>query len=390
MPVNRVWCVSFLIPFQFAILDLILDGIGQVFFMGSPLVGAFFLAGLAINSWRAAVAASIGSIVGGATGLALGVPYDTIIFGIYGFNSVLTAIALGDTFLEKGMITWIVTIIGSIFTGIMTASGIWFTARFGLPVETSAFVASTWIFLFAAHRLRLMNFATTSNIPRQRLTLLKREESSSDHRILKFKDFSTCGFVKLVFTGIAQVMFQENWITGVIFFVGLTLATVPFSGSIAFGIQYPIYFAGVTSFLASLVGTATAIAFRADKIDILRGVYGFNAVLTGLATMGVFLGFLWPFQGFPGAPIMFLIMIFASFISVFVTAWLGSITSRWNIPTLTGPFVLTSWFFELAYHELPAIVGNSIPAVIFKAVATGLCIVALGTHPMWWISFEIA
>lgn len=369
-----------MIPVPYGVLDYILAGIGQVFFMGSPLVGIIFVAGLAVNSWRAAVAALIGSILGGATGFALGVPYNTVVFGIYGFNAVLTAIALSDTFLEKGRIAWIVAAVGSVFTGIMTATLIWFTARFGIPVETSAFVTSTWIILFAVHKLPAMKFAPASSPPKQRLTILK-QNISIDQGVIKFSDFSPGGFVKLVFTGISQVMFQENWITGIIFFIALTLATVPLS-SFAFGIQYPIYFAGITSFIAAMVGTATAIAFKADKTAILMGLYGFNAVLTSLATMGVFLGFFWPVQGFPGAPVMFLIMIFASFMSSIVTAWVGAITSKWNIPTLTAPFVLTSWFFELAYHRMPVIVGNFIPPVSSSAITNALSIVAKDFPPI--------
>ena len=79
--------------------------------MGSPLVVIIFVVALAINSKRAAAFAVIGSMAGSLVGFALGIelvpaslssPDNALTYGIFGFNSVLTAIALGDTFLEKG------------------------------------------------------------------------------------------------------------------------------------------------------------------------------------------------------------------------------------------------------------------------------------------------
>ena len=180
---------------------------------------------------------------------------------------------------------------------------------------------------------------------------------------LEASEFTAGGFAKLVFTGIAQVMFQENWKTGAIFFIGLTLATVPLT-PFAFGAQYPIYFAGITAVIASLVGTLTAIVFKADRTAILMGLYGFNAVLTALAVMGVFLGFFWPVQGFPGSPANFFVMLFAVAFSSVMTAAIGAVTGNWKIPTLTAPFVVTAWFIELAAHIFPNVASYSGVALI--------------------------
>ena len=157
----------FLDPISGAI-NFVLNGVAQVFFMGSPLVGIIFVIALAINSKRAAAFAIIGSIAGGLVGLALGIevvpaslssPDNALIYGIFGFNSVLTAIALGDTFLEKGRSATTAAVIGALVTGFITASLIWFTKIFGLPVETSAFVLTTWIFLFAAYKFPRLKLA---------------------------------------------------------------------------------------------------------------------------------------------------------------------------------------------------------------------------------------
>jgi urea transporter len=361
-------------------INFILNGVAQVFFMGSPLVGIIFVIALAVNSKRAAAFAVIGSIAGSLVGLALGIelvpaslssPGNALTYGIFGFNSVLTAIALGDTFLEKGRSATTAAVIGALVTGFITASLIWFTKMFGLPVETSAFVLTTWIFLFAAKKFSGVKLAGPPPAPKQRSTLLKDPQGTEKKEPLRLSEFSPGGFVKLIFTGIAQVMFQENWKTGVLFFVGLTVASISLT-PYGFPAQYPIYFAGITAFIGTLSATLAAIAFKADRSSVLIGLYGFNGTLTALAVMGVFVGFLWPISPFNGSWVNFFVMLFAAGFSSVVSAFIGTITSRFSLPYLTAPFVFTSWLIELGAHIFPNIAsaqlflltGGGIPAIM--------------------------
>lgn len=366
---------DFLDPISVTI-NFILNGVGQVFFMGSPLVGIIFVIALAINSRRAAAFAVIGSIAGSLVGLGLGIvivpaslssPGNALTYGIFGFNSVLTAIALGDTFLEKGRSATTAAILGAAITGFVTASLIWFTSKFGLPVQTSAFVLTTWIILFAVYKFGNVKLSGPPPAPKQRRTMLKNPQDTDKKEPLQLSEFSAGGFIKLVFTGIAQVMFQENWLTGVVFFIGLTLATIPLN-PYGFPAQYPIYFAGVTAFIGTLSATLAAIAFKADRSSVLIGLYGFNGTLTALAVMGVFLGFLWPISPFNGSWVNFVVMLFATALSSVVTAFIGTITGRFKLPTLTAPFVFTAWLIELGAHIFP----NIAPAQLFLLTNGGI------------------
>ncbi|MGI0092080.1 MAG: urea transporter [Nitrososphaerales archaeon] len=381
------------------IVDYILDGVSQVFFVGSPLTGIIFLIGLAISSLKVAGWAVLGTITGGALAFALGVQPDKVYFGLWGFNSVLTAIALGSTYWERNWAQFTMAVSASFITAFITSTNTWFVGVFGLPVETSAFVAVTWVFLFASQKLSLLKLAGPPPAPKQRQSMLKesvrqkeeqqkqqkeekdksrspvREKSSEEKSdgsppSLHLKEFRASGFVKLIFTGIAQVFFQENWITGVLIFIGMTVATIPLA-PFAYKAQYPIYFGGITCFIASLIGTLTAIALKAEKTSILRGLYGFNSVLTAVAVMGVFLGFFMKSGSTPGAPIMFGIMLFGAMLASIATAWLTAIChDKWKVPTLTAPFVLTAWFIELASYLFPNIVQNpaNLPAPPFKII----------------------
>ncbi len=360
-------------------INFILNGVGQVFFMGSPLTGIIFVIALAINSRRAAALAVIGSILGGLVGWGLGIelipaslssPDNSVIYGIFGFNSVLTAIALGDTFLEKGKGAWVAAALGAAITGFVTASLIWFTGIFGIPVQTSAFVLTTWIILFAVYKMGNLKLAGPPPVPKQRSSMLKNPQNIEKKEPLQLGELSAGGFVKLIFTGVAQVMFQENWKTGVVFFIGLTVASfslVPYG----FPGQYPIYFAGVTAFIGTLSATLTAIAFKADRQSVLIGLYGFNGTLTSLAVMGVFLGFLWPISPFNGSWVNFFVMLFAAAFSSVVTAFIGTITSRFKLPTLTAPFVFTAWLIELGAHLFPNIAPASL-LLLTQPTATGI------------------
>ncbi|WP_436775110.1 urea transporter [Yinghuangia sp. YIM S09857] len=75
--------------------------VSQVFLVGEWYVGLIMLVGLAFAGARVVVAAALGSIVGIVVAWALGAPTALIAEGIYGYNAVLVAIAVGAVFLAN-------------------------------------------------------------------------------------------------------------------------------------------------------------------------------------------------------------------------------------------------------------------------------------------------
>lgn len=73
--------------------------IAQIFFMPQWYVGLLFLAGILVASRRAAVIASVGSLVGIGSAWLLGSPAEQIREGLLGYNAVLVALALCGVFL---------------------------------------------------------------------------------------------------------------------------------------------------------------------------------------------------------------------------------------------------------------------------------------------------
>jgi len=131
----------------------IFTSITQVFLKGHGPAGLLLLAGLAVNSLAAAVFAVLGAGVAVVTAHALGAESELITAGLFGFNPVLTAIALGAVFYRPGprvvAYTLLATVLSVIVQGTMFAA----VTPFGIPTLTAAFVLVTWLFLLPGQKL---------------------------------------------------------------------------------------------------------------------------------------------------------------------------------------------------------------------------------------------
>lgn len=130
-------------------------GVSEVMLADSVLVGALFLAGIAITSPRGALMAAVGASIGVAFPIALGADEHMIELGLYAFNPVLTTMALGWVFLKPGIASTLVTVFAGLMTVVCQAALAGFLAPVGLPTLTFPFVLTTWIFLLAAERSRV-------------------------------------------------------------------------------------------------------------------------------------------------------------------------------------------------------------------------------------------
>jgi urea transporter len=81
-------------PSNFNIVTAFTEGLGEVMFQASIITSIAFLAGLAVNNWRHAVLALLGSILGTLVGIYHQDPTGPVTIGIYGYNAALAAIAL--------------------------------------------------------------------------------------------------------------------------------------------------------------------------------------------------------------------------------------------------------------------------------------------------------
>ncbi|NEO09087.1 MULTISPECIES: urea transporter [unclassified Moorena] len=81
-----------------SVLSGLITGIGQIFFSGSLVSALLIIIALALCSPMGALVAVLGSVIGLVTGIVLGVNLNVLYAGLWGYNSALTAIAIGGIF----------------------------------------------------------------------------------------------------------------------------------------------------------------------------------------------------------------------------------------------------------------------------------------------------
>lgn len=149
------------------------------------------------------------------------------------------------------------------------------------------------------------------------------------------------GFVDAILRGIGQVMFQNSPISGLFFLAGLFVG----------GWQFGVY--GLAGTAAS---TLAARWLGVPASAVQAGVYGYNGTLVGVA-LAFYLA---------DNALLPVYVIFAAAVSAVVAGAIGNLLSTWNVPALTGPFVVTTWFFALGVYgldQLGAGANTGLPAL---------------------------
>jgi len=145
-------------------------GVGEVMFEDNLLTGVIFLVAILVNSRISALFAVLGSAVALLTALALGANGFLIYHGLYGFNAVLCAIALGGLFF---VLTWksaIYALLAAVFSVVAFAAIAVLLSPIGMPALTAPFVLTTWLFLWpkasfaALQPVALADVTTAENI----------------------------------------------------------------------------------------------------------------------------------------------------------------------------------------------------------------------------------
>jgi urea transporter len=150
-------------------------------------------------------------------------------------------------------------------------------------------------------------------------------------------------FVDRNLRGIGQVMFQDNPLSGLLFFIAVGW------GSFAAGVPQ----VAIGGLVAVLSGTLMAQWLRVEKASINAGLYGFNAYLVGLA-LATFMA---------PTPQLWVYVVFGSAVSVVVTLAITNVFKTWNVSALTAPFVLTAWLLLLATNLFSGLDGGALPPV---------------------------
>ena len=97
------------------------------------------------------------------------------------------------------------------------------------------------------------------------------------------------------------------------------------------------FYAGLSGLLAVLITVLIANSLGFDKTQIKKGLYSFNALLTGIG-MGTF---------FDPGYVFFTLLTLAALLTLILSVTLGNWLNKYGLPVLSIPFVLTFWFILL-------------------------------------------
>ena len=294
-----------------AFLDSILRGIGQVMLQNNSYTGLIFLIGIFYNSMLFGCAALLGATASTATAILLGIERAQVRAGLFGFNGALVAIAL-LYFLEPSILTWGYVVLAAACTTVIMAALCQLLHVWNIPTLTAPFVLTTLYFVLATARFGHLH--STGLLPTAGLPKAAAVEG--------IVSAATVG--EGVLTGIAQVFFQSNAITGVFFIVGLLI-----SSRLACG----------AALLGSLAGLLVAWGLGAAEPAMRAGAFGFNSVLTAIALGSGFFVLNSASVAYATLAVVTTAVVFAA---------MSAALEPLGMPALTSPFVLVVWLFLLA------------------------------------------
>lgn len=356
---------------------ILFNGIAEVPLFSSPITGILILAGVFLASRKAGIMMVLSGLIGAGMAILLGAPYGLVAFGLFGYNSILTGMALwSGPFVKANKATFFLSVFGAAATAVtwmamahlmgdlFILDGI--TNSWAIPGFTSSFIFTTWALMYASKRFGHDIWPATPAAPPEE-ELITGSSNPVQTRDENFK-WTAKEFMIATLKGVSQVTFVGNWKTGIFWVVGLTLAfelapiltgqNRPWFTN-AYTAQWnefsPLYLAGLMALIGSGIGVALAILTKLPTEEIRLGLHGFNQVLVMIALTSFI----------PLTPQSFLIAVFATVAcSVIVMPALQRFFGMWGLPALTGPFVFTAWVFLLGisgFENIPAGIGWSRP-----------------------------
>ncbi|MCQ1957651.1 urea transporter [Arthrobacter sp. zg-Y826] len=125
----------------------LLTNVSEVVLINNVWSGALILLGLFVASWKVGLAGLLGSVVGSLCALAMGEALTETANGLAGYSGVLTTIALAVVFLRSSTLSWILAVIGTVVTAVVTV----IMHDLSAPTYTWPYILTTWVFLVIAH-----------------------------------------------------------------------------------------------------------------------------------------------------------------------------------------------------------------------------------------------
>lgn len=148
-------------------------------------------------------------------------------------------------------------------------------------------------------------------------------------------------FIDINLRGVGQVMFQNHPVTGLLFLAAMAWGAMAANAGAVF----------VGGLLGLVTANLTAMWLRVDAQSLAAGLYGYNALLVGLALPT----FLEP------SPLLWFYVLLGGAVSVVCMLGTAQVAGTFRVAALTFPFVLVTWLLLLATYGFAGLQGVALP-----------------------------
>ena len=265
-----------------------LRGFSQCAFQCNELTALAFIAAAGVYDWRMMIFYVISVILGTLTARLLGGDRVLLGLGLFGFNSGLMGLALGNFFVHDTALWVAVPILACIVGAVTVAAARWLP----IPFLAAPFIAAFWVIwpIRSAVGLTAVNLGAFGE--------------------------SRVNFFLGTLHALGSTLFAVSAATGILFLLGVLVAN---------------WRQGIVAILGGLVAVLLAAHVGAPGDMINSGFIGFNAVLAALATYELVAADLR-----------------LAFLAAITATWFFSFINRnWPSPALASGFVLTVWLIML-------------------------------------------
>lgn len=283
-------------------VDIFFKNIAQVVFMNNKWSGIFILIGLFVAQWEIGLAAMIGSVLSILLAPYFNYSEAEIQDGLAGYNAVLTAIGLA-LFLQSSVVAWIVLILATILTLPMGAAIRELLKPFDIPMLTFPFVLMTWLVLAMTTQFSKLK-VTIDILPQQ----VKHPDISHNH----------ISWISGITTNFSEIFLVTSMLGSVLIIIGI------FVGSIR---------GGVYAVISSILAVVFIVLLGGDYPSITNGLYGYNAILTGIA-LGV---------TFKTKLNTYIAVITGLLLTVVMHGAIATLLTPVGLPVFTAPFIFATW-----------------------------------------------
>jgi urea transporter len=218
----------------------VLHGFSQCAFQANAIAGLLFVVAVAVSSWRMAAFYVIAVVVGTLVARLLGGIGELFDLGLYGFNSGLIGLALGN-FFQPAPILWLWVVV---FAALAATLTVVMSKWVPFPFLAAPFLLTFWLIWPLAQTLGLsaIDFGAFPAMP--------------------------VDWLKSVIAALGSALFVPTLLSGVIFLVGIAVSN---------------WRDALVAVVGALLANALAVQAGALGGAVNFGFIGFNGVLAALA-----------------------------------------------------------------------------------------------------------